>query len=298
MVTPSQASRRPVYILSLVARGLSIKEEIVRATVERALGVRVRQHDDGSQPGMYDLDICYSDRTWGALEVTSDADERALDTLGTLSKRERDLWEPTQLRMSWGLHTQSHVSVKSLEADLEPSLVLFEANGMRMVDDYVIEEQAVARHLAGGKPNDDIVGAWSKLRAAGVIRAFAADAQRPVISVHPEMGGGSWDRNADVVSNWIEEFCAAPERADNIEKLSRVRDREAHLAVFVHLSNDLWSVWSAIEDRRNTGVLPMRTPLLPAPITTIWLFSTPAGDNSTALTWKIHDGWSRVPVVR
>lgn len=286
------------HTLGLVARDLSIKEEIVRATVENALGVPVEQYDDGSQPGMHDLAICFGDDVRGAVEVTSDADEQALSTLGTLHKRGRNLWEPAQLRLSWALQTKADVSVKGLETDVELSLARFEDNGLRTVDDYAVEDWAEHQLRTRGEADNEVVRAWRRLRAAGVIRAIGGDAQRPAVSVHPEIGGGSWDGNADVVTDWIEAFCSAPENADNIQKLSRAGAREAHLAVFAHLRDDLWEVCSAIDDRRNAGVLPSLAPILPTPITTIWLFCTPALGGSTALTWGQDHGWSRVPIIR
>lgn len=50
------------------------EENGVAATIAATLGSRVRQHDDGSRPGMHDLNILTANGGPGALEVTTAAD--------------------------------------------------------------------------------------------------------------------------------------------------------------------------------------------------------------------------------
>ncbi|MEU4190831.1 hypothetical protein AB0E69_02940 [Kribbella sp. NPDC026611] len=273
---------------------MSAKEERVKATLEKVLGVRVEQHDDNSRPSMYDLEIRYEDRPWAAIEVTSDADERALSTLGTLTKRGRFLWQSPRLGLTWGLHTRSDVLVQALEGVVEDSLAAFEAGGLRAVDDDTFQEQLAYERFAGQKLDNAGLEAWRALSAVGVIRASASEAETPAIAVFPELGGGSWDGGADLVVDWIEEFCARPASADNLAKLERSGAAETHLAVFAHLSDELWAVCSAIEDRPGTGVLPSREPQLPAAVGNIWLFTTPS--RGGALTWSRSGGWQRVSI--
>jgi hypothetical protein len=278
-------------------RELSAEEKIVRSTVGNALGVPVVQYDDGSKPGMYDLDICYDTRSWGALEVTSDTDGLARSTLSTLYKRNRDVWEPGSLRWSWGVQASAHVMVKDLEAVVEDSLAKFEAEGLRTVDDGIISDRIVRIAISGSDARDSVVGAWRSLRATGVIRVSAVESDNPAVHVYVEAGGGSWDGRADLVCDWIESFCAAPSCADNLEKLAKADGREAHLAVFARLSNELWEVWNAIDDAQDGLILPERAPQLPRPLKVVWLFSTPTRGGRSALTWSSESGWSRVPIV-
>lgn len=275
----------------------SIEEELVRLTVRQALGVPVEQHDDQSQPGMYDLDICYSDRPWAALEVTSDVDRMAMSTLGTLDKRNRSSWESSRITRDWGLYTTSHVSVRALEREVEDALALFEQSGLHQLDEYALQERYAIAMLTGARP-DAVVTAWAGLHQAGVISAYSYEAAgKPTVSVYTNVGGGGWNGDPDVVVPWIEGFCRDPERADNLLKLSRAADIDgAHLAVLARLRDDLFEVWSALDAYRRPELLPTRAPTLPSPITAVWLFARPPR-GSSALTWSQGNGWRRVQVV-
>ena len=56
-------------------RSLSDEEAWARDCIGEALpGCTVDQHDDGSEPGMYDLTITYPDGHLGAVEVTAAVD--------------------------------------------------------------------------------------------------------------------------------------------------------------------------------------------------------------------------------
>ncbi len=57
----------------------------VGACLRAALvGVKVEQHDDGSRPSMYDLDLVRAGQPFGACEVTAAADAESIDS-GTSS---------------------------------------------------------------------------------------------------------------------------------------------------------------------------------------------------------------------
>lgn len=66
--------------------GLRLEEVWAQRCIAFALGVPVTQHDDGSQPGMHDLNIEYADRSPGAVEVTSD---RPIDDGDVRTKSQR-----------------------------------------------------------------------------------------------------------------------------------------------------------------------------------------------------------------
>ena len=60
---------------------LSIKagdELLARVLLHHVLGAVVTQHDDGSAPSMYDLDVAYPDGRRAAAEVVSTRDAQAM----------------------------------------------------------------------------------------------------------------------------------------------------------------------------------------------------------------------------
>lgn len=76
------------------------EEQWARSVISRALGVPVVQHDDGSLPGMHDLDITYGDRPPRAVEVTAAADGEAI-ALWNLLNGQDERWVEPALAGGW-----------------------------------------------------------------------------------------------------------------------------------------------------------------------------------------------------
>jgi hypothetical protein len=57
--------------------------------VGAVLGVELEANDDGSAPGMHDLDILFADRAPGVVEVTADADPRLIQLWKLVNDRMR-----------------------------------------------------------------------------------------------------------------------------------------------------------------------------------------------------------------
>lgn len=75
MTTPGATGNKPAQR----RRSLRPEEESARAMISHALGIPVEQHDDGSRPGMHDLDIVHDDVTRAAVEVTAAADAASIE---------------------------------------------------------------------------------------------------------------------------------------------------------------------------------------------------------------------------
>lgn len=59
---------------------LGDEEVWVQTCIQKTLSdFPVKQHDDGSKPGMYDLKIIYPDGSLGAVEVTATANAQQLE---------------------------------------------------------------------------------------------------------------------------------------------------------------------------------------------------------------------------
>lgn len=78
-------------------------EEWARQLIERTLGTTVRQHDDGSRPGMYDLDIISSeDMVIGAVEVTAAVEPEA--TAYWRAADHGEPWTDGRITGAWTVH--------------------------------------------------------------------------------------------------------------------------------------------------------------------------------------------------
>lgn len=271
----------------------SPEEEFVRACLERALGVPVTHHDDNSEPSMYDLEINYVDRPAAPVEVTSDANRKAMGTLKSLPKYDDGFWSAPTLQNSWLLHTHKTPPLKPLYAQAEKTLATLERLGISDFEDWHVEkwERQRDRKTPGA---DQAAEAGQLLRKCGIIRASAtpAGSNGAVIALAIELGGGAWTGSGESIVPWIESFTSDPTCSDNIRKLAGAG--EAHLAVYAHMNSVPYPVWRALEDHRDAGVLPTTAPNLTSPITHVWLFPVPQA--STGVAWAPDRGWFRFPL--
>jgi hypothetical protein len=103
-------------------RTLRNNEEWVRQTLDSTLGVPVEQNDDGSQPGLHDLNIVYPNGPHAAVEVTAAVDAASTE-LWNIAYRE-GRWEESDLAGGWSVYVDpARRSRKSrLRRDLPPFL--------------------------------------------------------------------------------------------------------------------------------------------------------------------------------
>jgi hypothetical protein len=96
-----------------------------------------------------------------------------------------------------------------------------------MLDDSTATYRRVESQFTGLSGTDPVVDAWLAVRNMGVIRAmsYAHSGGIAAISVHVQLGGGSWDGSADAIADWIGVFAAGPTRGDNLLKLAAAPGR-------------------------------------------------------------------------
>jgi hypothetical protein len=98
--------------------------------------------------------------------------------------------------------------------------------------------------------------------------------------------GGFVDSAGASVPGWVEEFLAADSRADVLRKLRATTAPRREVFIPVDLKGAPWGVASYLNDISRRGlVLPPGAPVLPAPVTGVWLASTMSFGESAGVRW-------------
>ena len=135
-------------------------EEWARRCISVALGgVDVVHHDDGSEPGMHDLEISYVDHPSGAVEVTAAADAESIELWNLVNSGGR--WKVPGLAGGWIVEVSPRARARRLKADLPTLLkqleqaVYQEAGYDRWrpgLFDYAVAALVITRLSKGGIP--------------------------------------------------------------------------------------------------------------------------------------------------
>lgn len=258
---------------------LSDEEAWTRDCIREALpGCTVDQHDDGSQPGMYDLKVTYPGGSVGAVEVTAAADAQQLELWRLVRRRGKPWIEPT-LAGGWIVEIAPSTRANKLVRQLPDLLRSLERNGQRLVrGNQASTHQPTA--LAG---------------QLGVVQAMQGGTDRPgSIYIMPpqrlERMGGARPINGDPLATWLSDWVPDPSRADNLRKLADSGVLERHLFVLVPGFN---SAPFAVNDLLMAPGSPLPTipPILPVEVTHVWTAST--WDTGDGFRWSPDTGWTQ-----
>lgn len=96
---------------------LRAEEKVAAATITRTLGLQVKQYDDGTQPGMHDLNIITAEDSPAAVEVTAAADPDSLQ-LWKLVNGRGERWIVPDLHGGWMVHLKPTARAKLLLNEL------------------------------------------------------------------------------------------------------------------------------------------------------------------------------------
>lgn len=245
--------------------------------ITAALGHPVRQHDDGSRPGMHDLDIDLPDGTVAAVEVTAAADPASIELWNIVNGGD-DRWIVPELAGGWMVSLLPSARAKRVKAEL-PDLLrqLEDAGDVRF--GFGWREPGHPRLVA--------------LKDLGAVSGSRGDTDFPgviylTIELPRERQGGFVSTEASAVGLWLADFLAHPQQADVLAKLARSGADDRHAFVILPgfttapfaVSDLLW---------REDGPLPSSPPVLPAEVTHVWLVST--WNIGTGLRWSPDGGW-------
>ncbi len=108
-------------------RPLGPEEEWARRLIEVELRVPVSQHDDGSSPGMFDLNVEYPGSEHAAVEVVAAVDEKSTELWNVVNGRGR--WVNRRLLGGWGVTVKP--TARRLRHELPMFLASLEHAGVR-----------------------------------------------------------------------------------------------------------------------------------------------------------------------
>lgn len=251
----------------------------MRRALEAALGVPVVQHDDGSKPGMHDLDIVRGSRR-DAVEITAAADAASIELWRSVNGRDEP-WTVEASAGGWAVWLQPDARAKRILAELPAILVEMERRG----------EQ---EFRADGRPSG--LSSWPsrQLLDLRVASAHQGATSRPgsvylSIELPSERSGGAVDPECRVVPGWVSDFLSGDGCRDVRAKLLRSGAIERHAVVIMPgFTTAPFGVTDAL--LRDAGV-PDQPPELPDEITHVWLAS--GWNSGSGLRWAPGTGWKR-----
>lgn len=249
----------------------------VAACLEAAIpGTRVRQHDDGSRPSMYDLDILDGEEVVGACEVTAAADAQQIE-LWNLLNGEGGRHTELGLKGGWSVVVTPTCRVTKLKGALRNLLEDLEARQIKRVgrDEGPDDLEEIALDL-------------------GICRMFQSETEfagSVYFTVDPprETASGFVPDTGDFLCEWLEAWIATPDQAHNISKLSTSGAPGRHLYI---IQAPFAAPFEAADVlMRDGGPLPDRPLEMPDGLTNVWVMS--AWSTGDVFAWDRKLAWSR-----
>lgn len=252
------------------------EEVFASRCIRRALGgVEVRQHDDGSEDGMFDLEVRRGDRPVAAVEVTMAADEPSIKLWRALDSGRRLIFD--DLAGGWIVALRPEARAREVLQYLPNLLRDLEAAEVHSV-------------RPDGVHGGEFEHRAERLRIADLFQSAGTAYPGSVllnVEQPQEKTTGCVADTGDAIAEWLGPWIRA-RRARKIGKLRRSGANERHL--FVVLPGDADAPF-AVTDLllRRDGPLPTIPPDLPDGMTHVWVVST--WDSGHGMRWSPEDGW-------
>ncbi|WP_344874549.1 hypothetical protein [Nonomuraea antimicrobica] len=259
------------------------EERWLLACIRAALpGMNVRQYDDGSKPGMHDLNLFSQDGAlWGAVEVSAAADGDCIELWKLVNGQGRRIY--SSLLGGWFLILRPSTRVKPLLQALPALLTDWEQRGVREFSRWDNSDPTFARAFKLG-----IVGAnQSGTEFPGSVY-FTIDLPR-------DKAGGFVADTGDALAHWVSDWLREAGQADVLRKLAKSAAPRRHAFVlFPSFTTAPFKVADLL--MRDSAPLPTVAPNLPAEVTDVWAMST--WDSGDGFRWSADDGWVRFTKVQ
>jgi len=244
-------------------------EEWAQKILCRELGCSVELHDDGSQPGMYDLRVGEIDAPKIAVECVGAVDQTATETWNVGQARGPIL---INSKTDWLVSIIRGARIKDISHRIGEILQNCE---YRNLVDYIPVDWSLKRFDA------DLFESFSKLGVTS-FHGFRPDGQGKVY-LSMDGGGGLINSSGDGIAEWVAEFLNSEDRRDVRQKLSKSNAAEKHVFVPIVPGGAPWEVESYF---LSSMCGKLSVPELPNPVDSIWLIS-----NGKGLVWR-HNGWN------
>lgn len=252
------------------------EELFARDCIGGALRVEVRVHDDGSQPGMHDLDINYPHGSPAAVEVTGVGDASMIELWNLLNGG--DQWIDPGLVGGWNVEVSPQARVKRLRSELPTLLAHLEATGIDR-----IRPSPESRRMEERQAHD-----------LGVTRLDQYGTDRPgsiytVPDLPDDRSGGAVADTGDALAAWVGPWLTRPEQAHNLDKLMRSGSDERHMFLILPGLDDADFSVTYVLMRDGMG-LPTQHPDLPTEVTHLWAVSL--WSSGKGMRWSPSGGWA------
>ncbi len=246
-------------------------EEWARRIISLELGVEVLHHDHGTEPSMYDLRV-------GAVA----APQRAIEVVGAVDQVWTQTWNTGPARLvldldlagDWMISVKPGANFKRIQKELPGVLSDLEGRGIQALSvnsSLRVRDSALDEQL-----NTLGIDYLSSYRLNG----------NGKVTFHMIGPGGAVDSEGREVPKWVGDFLSDPARADVLRKLAAVEAPHREAFIAVTLEGAPWSVTSYL-----TGIsaqellLPPEPPVLPGPVTDVWLVATLSFKDSLGVRW-------------
>jgi hypothetical protein len=233
---------------------LRVDEEWARQIMEAELRLPVAQHDDGSKPGMHDLDVFDGVGRRAAVEVTAAVDPESTELWNIVNGRGR--WVEPDLAGGWLVMVKPNA--RQLTRELPPFLRSLEHAGIRKFGGRAAEPTAI-------------------VSPPGIVKATQSGTDFPgSIYVLPDLPSdlvaGFMAETGDSLAAWIGDFLRDDARTDLRQKLARSGVAERHAFVVVSGLSGLSFAITGLLDS-NDAPDPIAAPDLPPEVTDVWVAS-------------------------
>lgn len=246
-------------------------ELLAQAAIAAALRAPVERTDDGSRPGMCDLEIRYPDGRRGAVEVVSTRDDPT-EQLASATLGKGHIAD-SALTRAWGVSVAPVTIVKNMTDRLPGFLARLEASGVeraqrrRQDDPWRHEMEHLGINLCYSHPATDTVVPGFRLFPSST---------------------GTFVKGIDTAVQRCETFLAAYAQRDVVKKLRAAGADERHAVVVVTVH------WLDVEYEIRCGrALPAAPPVLPNGIDALWMVALWGGP-TRAVYWTGDRGWADI----
>lgn len=257
-------------------RQLRGEEQWAAKMIEAAMLAPAQQHDDGSRPGMYDLDIVLPGGDIAAVEVTAAGDPVAIEHWNLMNGGDR--WIVDTIHGGWMVEVHVGSSWKRLKAELPALLAELEMLKISAID----VGYATSNHLKRVAADLGISSAsQSGTEFPGSIyMTFAMSPQ--------EERDGDISDQGEPLATWLSEFLRKRQQADVLHKLASSGADQRHAFIFLPGFNTApWAVNYLLIQQ--DPPVPIIGPNLPDPVTHVWAVST--WNSGVGLRWSPRLGW-------